>query len=56
MKYFKICPNARPTSREEGIMRRGLLSAMMLLLTLVAVQAFGQTWVTNTGFAGIRFR
>jgi hypothetical protein len=35
-------------------MRRGFLSAMMLLLTLVAMQAFGQTWVTNTGFAGNR--
>ncbi|HKC70986.1 MAG TPA: hypothetical protein VKB60_05140 [Terriglobales bacterium] len=35
-------------------MRRGFLAGAVLLLSLATVQAFGQTWVTNTGFAGDR--
>jgi hypothetical protein len=32
-------------------MGRGFLAVAVLVLSLAAVQAFGQTWVTNTGFA-----
>jgi len=35
-------------------MRGGFLALSVLVLSLAAVQAFGQTWVTNTGFAGNR--
>ncbi|HET7751842.1 MAG TPA: hypothetical protein VFK81_20785, partial [Terriglobales bacterium] len=35
-------------------MRRGFLAGAVLVLSLAAVQAFGQTWVTNTGFASNR--
>jgi hypothetical protein len=35
-------------------MRRGLLAGAVLMLSLAVVQAFGQTWVTNTGFASNR--
>jgi hypothetical protein len=35
-------------------MRRGLLAGAVVLLSLAAVQGFGQTWVTNTGFASNR--
>ncbi|HEV2118298.1 MAG TPA: hypothetical protein VGR48_19835 [Terriglobales bacterium] len=35
-------------------MRRGFLAGAVLLLSLATVQAFGQTWVTNTGFASNR--
>ena len=35
-------------------MRRGFLAGVVLLLSLATVQAFGQTWVTNTGFASNR--
>lgn len=35
-------------------MRRGFLAGAVLLLSLAVVQAFGQTWVTNTGFASNR--
>lgn len=32
-------------------MRRGFLAGAVLLLSVATVQAFGQTWATNTGFA-----
>lgn len=35
-------------------MGRGFLAGAVLLLTLAVAQGFGQTWVTNTGFAGNR--
>jgi hypothetical protein len=35
-------------------MRRGFLAVAVLVLSLAALQAFGQTWVTNTGFASNR--
>lgn len=35
-------------------MRRGLITGAVIFLSLAVVQAFGQTWVTNTGFASNR--
>lgn len=35
-------------------MGRGVLAGAVLLLSLAVAQGFGQTWVTNTGFAGNR--
>ena len=35
-------------------MRRGFLAGTVVLLILAVAQGFGQTWVTNTGFAANR--
>ncbi|MGE5204395.1 MAG: hypothetical protein ACM3PW_02190 [Chlamydiota bacterium] len=35
-------------------MRRGFLAGAVLVLILAVAQGFGQTWVTNTGFASNR--
>jgi hypothetical protein len=35
-------------------MRRGLIAGAVVFLSFAVIQAFGQTWVTNTGFASNR--
>src|SRR5437868_14278198 len=43
----------QPAGREE-VMGRAFLAGAVLVFSLAVVQAFGQTWVTNTGFASNR--